>query len=282
MRDVQMVAHIPYDYTPAKYHSVASEAATMTFLHTSGLPVPRVYGYSPDTDNAAGTEYILMEHIQANHQTGSADDGDFVPCCLYYTRDLKRLGAPHITLEEDARFSVGPDSRPRMWSGRRAELDVDRGPYTTAEALLLGGAEKELAFLNQFGQPRLPLVRLFRAAYGNREKKQQPALSLCQVDGGAQRGAIFSHERATGKVPSAKTTTTNPEEARRTKFQFEVRLMMAKTALQCNRDFGCRDDTWAPAETFEDTLARTQVIKRLEIIAALPESMRDSSLELYD
>ncbi|KAJ7614816.1 hypothetical protein FB45DRAFT_1035616 [Roridomyces roridus] len=66
MRDgFKMVARIPYEFTPAKYHSVASEAATMAFLHASGLPVPRVYGHSPVTDNAAGTEYIFMEHINA-------------------------------------------------------------------------------------------------------------------------------------------------------------------------------------------------------------------------
>ncbi|KAJ7614815.1 protein kinase subdomain-containing protein PKL/CAK/Fmp29 [Roridomyces roridus] len=207
MRDgFKMVAHIPYGITPAKYLSVASEAATMAFLHASGLPVPRVYGYSPVTDNAAGTEYILMEHVSGTFlhrlwdraalgDSSSLDEPDIVSLtqqivkletqmmaisfpaagCLYYTKDLEEIGAPGIALEQDARFSVGPDSRPHMWSGRRAELlNVDRGPYKTAEALLIGGTEKELAFLGQFGRPRFPLNRVHRAAYGDRDTKQQP------------------------------------------------------------------------------------------------------------
>ncbi|KAJ7646466.1 protein kinase subdomain-containing protein PKL CAK Fmp29 [Roridomyces roridus] len=196
MRDgFQMVARIPYDYTPAKYHSVASEAATMAFLRASGLPVPRVYGYSPVTDNAAGTEYIFMEHVSGtplNLLWLNLDAADIVSImrqavqleaqmmaipfpavgCLYYTKDLDKLGAPGIALE-DANFSVGPDSRPHMWSGKRAELEVDRGPYKTAEAFLLGGAAKELAYLKQFGQPRFPLDRVSRFVYGRR--KQQPS-----------------------------------------------------------------------------------------------------------
>ncbi len=36
----------------------------MTFLRSSGLPIPKVYGYSPTPDNAAETEYIFMEFVQ--------------------------------------------------------------------------------------------------------------------------------------------------------------------------------------------------------------------------
>lgn len=65
MRDgFQMVARIPYPVTVPKYYYIASEVATMTFLRTSGLPVPEVYGYSPVTDNAAEIEYTIMEFIQ--------------------------------------------------------------------------------------------------------------------------------------------------------------------------------------------------------------------------
>src|SRR6266852_8860278 len=60
----QMVARIPYPVTIPKYFAVASEVATMELLRSSGLPIPKVYGYSPAPDNAAETEYIFMEFVQ--------------------------------------------------------------------------------------------------------------------------------------------------------------------------------------------------------------------------
>jgi hypothetical protein len=54
--DFQMVARIPYPATVPKYYAVASKAATMEFLRSSGLPVPQVYGYSPASDNAVKIE----------------------------------------------------------------------------------------------------------------------------------------------------------------------------------------------------------------------------------
>jgi aminoglycoside phosphotransferase (APT) family kinase protein len=67
MRDgfkFKMVARIPFLVTTPGYFVVASEVATMDFLHSRGLPIPEIYGYSPSTDNAAETEYIFMEFIE--------------------------------------------------------------------------------------------------------------------------------------------------------------------------------------------------------------------------
>ena len=60
----QMIARIPYPVTEPKFYAVASEVATMAFLRTHDVPVPKVYGYSPTSDNAAKTEYIFMEYIK--------------------------------------------------------------------------------------------------------------------------------------------------------------------------------------------------------------------------
>ena len=60
----QMVTHIPYLATVPKYYAVASKVATMEFLHSSGLPIPQVYGYLPASDNMAKTKYIFMEFIR--------------------------------------------------------------------------------------------------------------------------------------------------------------------------------------------------------------------------
>ncbi len=54
-----MVARIPYPAMTPKYFAVAGEVATMDLLRSSGLPIPKVYGYSPVPGNVAGTEYMV-------------------------------------------------------------------------------------------------------------------------------------------------------------------------------------------------------------------------------
>ncbi|KAF8980892.1 hypothetical protein BDQ17DRAFT_1513410 [Cyathus striatus] len=121
MRDgFQMVARIPYLATTPKYFSVASEVATMDLLRSSGLPIPKVYGYSPTPDNAAETEYIFMDFFMVD-----LEEQD-IKTILYQVVELeskmtsiafpaaeactnKRLGTG--ILLEDERFSVGPDVR---------------------------------------------------------------------------------------------------------------------------------------------------------------------------
>jgi aminoglycoside phosphotransferase (APT) family kinase protein len=65
MRDgSQLVARIPYPTTAPKCFAVASEVATMDFLRSHGIPVPKVYAYSATSDNAAEVEYIIMEMLE--------------------------------------------------------------------------------------------------------------------------------------------------------------------------------------------------------------------------
>ena len=151
--DFQMVARIPYPATVPKYYAVASEVATMEFLRSSGLPLPQIYGYSPTSDNAAKTEYILMEFIRGTKlsdvwlQLGDSDIISIVrqlaqlesqmmsisfPAggSLYYAHDLEKMAGKDAVPLKDKRFCIGPDTRLPMWYGRRSQLDVDRGPCT--------------------------------------------------------------------------------------------------------------------------------------------------------
>ena len=148
-----MVARIPYPFTVPKYYAVASEVATIDYLRFFGLPTPKVYGYSPESDNAAGTEYIFMEFIQGTNLTDVWDSlGDqgvnsimrqlteleskmmslSFPAggSLYYTHDLEKVAKGLGVPLEDEHFCIGPDTRLPMWCGRRSQLEVDRGPCT--------------------------------------------------------------------------------------------------------------------------------------------------------
>ena len=149
----QMVARIPYPIAVPKYFAVASEVATMDFLRSAGLPIPRVYGYSPDSNNPAGTEYIFMEFISGTKLSDvsrTLSEQDVVSIVrdltrlesnmksipfpaggsLYYTSDLEKVAGGVGVPLEDRRFCVGPDTSLPLWYGRRTQLDVSRGPCT--------------------------------------------------------------------------------------------------------------------------------------------------------
>ncbi|KAJ7641652.1 protein kinase subdomain-containing protein PKL/CAK/Fmp29 [Roridomyces roridus] len=179
MRDgFKMVAHIPYQCTIPRYFGVASEAATMAFLRFHGIPIPEVYGYSADANNPAGTEYIFAESIRGTKlvdQWFDLAEPDMISVlrqlvqlekktmsicfpaggALYYTKDMEKADAQHTPLDDDPRFCVGPDTRSQMWFGKRSEMDVNRGPYKDVKEALSRPAEKEWAYLTQFG-PQVP------------------------------------------------------------------------------------------------------------------------------
>lgn len=166
MRDgFQMVARIPYPVTVPKALAVAGEVATMEFLRSCGLPIPKVYGYSPAPDNASETEYIFMEYVRGTKLSDvwlNLDEQEIISVMrelaqvesrmmsivfpvgggLYYARDLQKMsGKPGIPLE-DSRFCVGPDTRVPLWYDRRSQLDVDRGPYEPRQRSSGGPAKR--------------------------------------------------------------------------------------------------------------------------------------------
>ncbi|KAJ7102516.1 kinase-like domain-containing protein [Mycena belliarum] len=184
----QVVARVPYPMTVPEYYAVASEVATIEYQRSYGIPVPEIYGYSADSDNVAGIPYILMEFVHGpklgDVWSSLGDEEVISVLCqltqlesrmmsqpfpaggsLYFTKDLEKV-APGLGVPlEDKRFCVGPDTKLELWYGRRAGLDVDRGPYHSAEAALAAAAQKEIAYLKHYGKPLLPLRRERRPGY---------------------------------------------------------------------------------------------------------------------
>ncbi|KAI0645256.1 kinase-like domain-containing protein [Trametes meyenii] len=192
----QMIARIPYPVTQPKFYAVASEVATMAFLRAHGLPVPKVYDYSPISNNAAKTEYIFMEFVKGTKLTDvwmQLKEADLISVLrqlvkleslimsipfeaggsLYYVDDLERVAGGRTSTPfslNGEHFCIGPDVRLHMWYGRRSDLDVNRGPYKNAEEVLAAAALKEIAYLERFGQPLLPFQRGRREAYEYKEQ----------------------------------------------------------------------------------------------------------------
>jgi hypothetical protein len=153
----QFVGRVPYPVTQPKRLVIASEVATMDFLRSHGIPVPKVYSYSATPENVAGTEYLFMELVSGINLGDVWHDlsekarirvvKNIVEMesrlfslsfpasgSLFYTKDLpaefNRIDVPIADAVPDARFCVGPDIRLGLWYGRRLDLQVDRGPRT--------------------------------------------------------------------------------------------------------------------------------------------------------
>ncbi|KAF7197402.1 Altered inheritance of mitochondria protein 9, mitochondrial [Pseudocercospora fuligena] len=199
----QVVARIPYPVIEPKGLVVASEAATMTFLRSKGIPVPQVLGYSCTADNPAGTEYIFMEFCSGRDLASLWDEMADEDCrrlvhhlvdvearlsalhlpasgSLYFLRDLpsKGNGVPIDTQDTGKPDSlyIGSSTGLHFWFGKRSSQQVDRGPFSQPEAAMNAGAEKEAQYLEHYGRPLLPFNRFQRETFNF--QKQLPSVHL--------------------------------------------------------------------------------------------------------
>ncbi|KAK2765652.1 hypothetical protein FQN54_008508 [Arachnomyces sp. PD_36] len=192
----QVLARLPYASTVPKRLTVASEVATLDFVRSHDVPVPKVLRYSANSENSVGAEYIIMEKIAGDPIGDSwyslSDEQRLrvleelvkleaklfaidLPASggLYYSGDLP-LGVeraairPSQALENSAgrgEICVGPDILRRWWFGERGSLNgINRGPHFNATECLTAVAEKELAWLRSYGKPRFPFDREYREA----------------------------------------------------------------------------------------------------------------------
>ncbi|GAB7355593.1 hypothetical protein MBLNU459_g6058t3 [Dothideomycetes sp. NU459] len=192
----RLVARIPYPSTVPKQLAVASEAATLSFLRSRNIPVPEVYGYSTNAQNAAGTEFMFMELVGSTGlnigdvwlDLAESDCVQFARSLvelesrlfniklpaygsLYYAKDLpahvRKVQVP------DTPFCIGPDTAVPFWYGRRGGVSVDRGPFTSPQAVMSAGAKKEIAYLQDHGRSLYPYQRIRRETFNC--EKQQPS-----------------------------------------------------------------------------------------------------------
>ncbi|KAL1964763.1 hypothetical protein VTN77DRAFT_6630 [Rasamsonia byssochlamydoides] len=147
----EAISKIPYPLTVPKGLTTESEVATLDFLHSKGIPVPRVYTWSSKSDNPVGTEYIIIME--------KASGKPLADCCLYYKDSLPQdlqadLYAPGTPDERDdaARFCIGPTADYMFWRGKRALLDLNRGPWKDQRDYVRSIGVRELEWTRQFGE----------------------------------------------------------------------------------------------------------------------------------
>ena len=129
------------------------------------LPIPKVYAYSPGSNNSVGAEYIIEEKVigvplaRTWYKWTKESKRAFIPrlvdfeaqlmsvCfqkhgCIYYKKDLEEKGiSPHAletrellstgpgtTLSLTDEFVLGPLTRMDLWQKERATMNLERGP----------------------------------------------------------------------------------------------------------------------------------------------------------
>ncbi|KAJ5799715.1 kinase-like protein [Penicillium psychrosexuale] len=170
---LEVIVKIPYPITGPKHYATASEAASMQYLRSKGIPVPKMYGYSSSDTNPARVEYIIMEKASGvgletrwlsmskreQHKLASS----FVEIekklfdlpfrsigSIYFKKDapVELQAALYIAsaekCEDSEIFCIGPTADYMFWHGRRAGLNLRRGPWNDPKDYLLSVAQKEI------------------------------------------------------------------------------------------------------------------------------------------
>ncbi|EEP80854.1 predicted protein [Uncinocarpus reesii 1704] len=155
----QAIVKIPYRITVPKYYATASEVATTDFLQSKGIPVPRILGWSADSNNSVGAEYIIMEKssgipLETRWFNLSKQERHYLVTSLvdtekkifdipfghfgsvYYRNDIPSNLQQDLFAESTdpamstayEQFCIGPTTDYMFWYGKRAEMGIDRGP----------------------------------------------------------------------------------------------------------------------------------------------------------
>ena len=151
---IPVIAKLPYSSTYPKHFTVASEVATINLVRSYGVPAPKILGYSATSNNAVGSEYIIMEKVNGRDlgdvwyklsekerlkvlsQVGKLESVLFsIPLpaygSIYHKPDLEvptksvdvAVGDP-----EAAQLCIGPDVAQKWWYDGRGQLPIFRGP----------------------------------------------------------------------------------------------------------------------------------------------------------
>lgn len=154
----EVIVKIPYSIAVPKQLTTESEVATLDFLRSNGIPVPRVYAWSSQAGNEVGCEYIIMEkatgkplehrwfNLTAKEQirlvTSYAEIerklfafpfGSYGSIYYKYTLPQNLQGSLYAsgTKDDDGdsqRFCIGPIADYMFWRGKRSQLEINRGP----------------------------------------------------------------------------------------------------------------------------------------------------------
>lgn len=153
---LKVIARLPYPCTLPRKHGVASEVATMEFLRTHGIPIPKIFDWSSSSSNQLGSEYIIMERVSGKELADTWYTMTFKERMVVVEKivDIERLlfgiqfpasgslffkdsldpddrsadMSEDNSLKDVGRFCIGPSTEYLWWYQKRNELAANRGP----------------------------------------------------------------------------------------------------------------------------------------------------------
>ncbi|KAL1305924.1 hypothetical protein AAFC00_004066 [Neodothiora populina] len=197
-----VIARIPYPCTVPRQFGIASEVATMQYLRLHGIPVPEVLDWTV-SPNPVGSKYMIMAKAQGTEleqtwYTMSIEErSNVVKQIVVLESKMFQLDFPasgsiyHQSFLEshevstfvpldstfgEGTFCIGPSSELLWWYKDRDQLEVRRGPWKTATEVMESVGQRELAWLERFGQPRYPREVMYRESYD--KKMVDPATQM--------------------------------------------------------------------------------------------------------
>ncbi|PPQ69531.1 hypothetical protein CVT26_001789 [Gymnopilus dilepis] len=173
---MEVVARMPFPLAGPARLMTSSEVATMDFLRNSlGAPVPAVLAWNASSENEVGTEYIIMEKcLGETLPTDKPSPGSTILVAqtvmdllatvkfsqygsIYYKEDVDvhlqsrpLYHDPDVGDESTEKFRIGPSAERRFYRGGRAQLDIDRGPWTDPLSYIKAVANCEIEWIKAF------------------------------------------------------------------------------------------------------------------------------------
>ncbi|RJE25400.1 hypothetical protein PHISCL_02291 [Aspergillus sclerotialis] len=142
----QVIVNIPFAYSVPKTFATASEVATLTFLRSNGVPVPKQL--------TVATKVVDIENKLFSIPFSSTGS-------IYFKKDLPLKVQTDLYLpgtadpdRDSENFCIGPTTDYMFWQGKRAEMHLDCGPWKIPNEHLLAIGNRELAWTEQFGKPQ--------------------------------------------------------------------------------------------------------------------------------
>ncbi|KAI2739974.1 hypothetical protein DTO013E5_10189 [Penicillium roqueforti] len=183
----RVLARIPNPNAGPEFYSTASEVATMELARDFlQIPVPRVFDWSATSNNAVGSEYIIMEEASGT-QLGliwnqlSPDKKlsimrEIVTIeskmlavsfshfgSIYFASDAVESAVPALLTSESSselkervykKFSIGPTVDRSFWNKERSSMQISRGPWRTPQEYALSVGWRELEWIKSFAVPK--------------------------------------------------------------------------------------------------------------------------------
>ncbi|KIJ14019.1 hypothetical protein PAXINDRAFT_79920 [Paxillus involutus ATCC 200175] len=179
----EAIARFPTPLAGPPHFTTASEVATIDFLRRrQGFSIPPVLAWSSRAEGTdVGAEFILMEkasgcllsdvwgdlprreqsmfaktlgewerrllELKFTHY-GSLYYKDDVPAPLHAPTLLEGISPDD---ELNSQFCIGPIARRDFWEAEREGMDIDRGPWRTAEDYMTAAARREQEWIRDFG-----------------------------------------------------------------------------------------------------------------------------------